>query len=146
MQKRPRYGLYAIVTLSVLISFFPIVWLILTSFKNTAKHLCLAAAILARSLHAGQLYLDFHQFARAAALYSQQLHCRGRVHGNHAVSGGPVRLCPVAAAAALCLGMLMVGILAVSMFPPVSLLPSLFQNFLNLGLLNTYTGLILAHA
>jgi len=43
-------------------------------------------------------------------------------------------------------GLLMVGIWAVSMFPPVSLLPSLFQNFLQLGLLNSYTGLILAHA
>jgi multiple sugar transport system permease protein len=43
-------------------------------------------------------------------------------------------------------GVLMVFILAVSMFPPVSLLPSLFQNYLNLGLLNSYTGLILAHA
>ena len=39
----------------------------------------------------------------------------------------------------------MIFIIAVSMFPPVSLLPALFQNFLNLGLLNTYTGLVIAH-
>ncbi|EAR51981.1 ABC transporter permease [Oceanicola granulosus HTCC2516] len=39
----------------------------------------------------------------------------------------------------------MLGILAVSMFPPVSLLPAMFQLFRDLGLLNTYFGLIVAH-
>jgi hypothetical protein len=36
MKHKPRFGLYTIVAVSVVISFFPIVWLILTSFKNTA--------------------------------------------------------------------------------------------------------------
>jgi multiple sugar transport system permease protein len=36
MTKRPRYVLFVLVAVSVFISFFPIVWLILTSFKNTA--------------------------------------------------------------------------------------------------------------
>ncbi|WP_083788603.1 ABC transporter permease subunit [Oceanicola granulosus] len=40
---------------------------------------------------------------------------------------------------------IMLGILAVSMFPPVSLLPAMFQLFRDLGLLNTYFGLIVAH-
>ena len=36
MQLRPRFGLYALVTVSVLVSFLPIIWLILTSLKTTA--------------------------------------------------------------------------------------------------------------
>ena len=35
MKTRPRFGLYALVILSVVVSFLPIIWLILTSLKTT---------------------------------------------------------------------------------------------------------------
>ena len=35
MKTRPRFGLYALVILSVVISFLPIIWLVLTSLKTS---------------------------------------------------------------------------------------------------------------
>ncbi|MGR3387658.1 MAG: carbohydrate ABC transporter permease, partial [Paracoccus sp. (in: a-proteobacteria)] len=145
MQKRPRYGLYAIVALSVLISFFPIVWLILTSFKNTA------------GIYAWppQYWPDPFTFENYVSIFTNSPELLRYILNSFIVGVGATAvtllLGGMAAYALSRLGLrfagvLMVAILAVSMFPPVSLLPSLFQNFLNFGLLNTYTGLVLAHA
>ena len=41
---------------------------------------------------------------------------------------------------------ILILILAVSMFPPLALLPSLFNMFLELRMINSYSGLIIGHA
>ena len=42
--------------------------------------------------------------------------------------------------------LILILILAVSMFPPLALLPSLFNMFLELRMINSYSGLIIGHA
>lgn len=144
MQPRPRIGLYVLVGLSVVISFFPIVWLILTSVKTTG------------GIYAWppQYVPDPFTFANYRKILFDSPELLLYVWNSFVVALGTTALClgfgGLAGYALSRLRMryasiIMVAILAVSMFPPVSLLPSLFQNFLNFGLLNTYTGLILAH-
>ena len=145
MTKRPRFGLYLLVIISVVISFFPIIWLILTSIKTSA-------GIYAWPPQYWPTPVTFENYW---TIITQSPELLRYVLNSFIVGVGCTALTLVfggLAGYALSrlnlkfAGFLMVGILAVSMFPPVSLLPSLFQNFLQLGLLNTYTGLILAHA
>lgn len=145
MQQRPRIGLYVLVVLSIVISFLPIVWLILTSLKTTAGIYAWPPQYIPQPFTL-ENYRKILTDSPELLLY---------VWNSFVVALGctvlTIGVGGLAAYALSRLGMklaapLMVGILAVSMFPPVSLLPSLFQNFLNMGLLNTYTGLILAHA
>jgi multiple sugar transport system permease protein len=145
MTKRPRYVLFVLVAVSVFISFFPIVWLILTSFKNTA------------GIYAWppQYWPDPFTLGNYTSIITNSPELLRYILNSFIVAIGCTAITltfgGLAAYALSRLGLrfagvLMVFILAVSMFPPVSLLPSLFQNYLNLGLLNSYTGLILAHA
>lgn len=142
---RPRIVLYLLVTLSVVVSFLPIVWLVLTSVKTTA------------GIYAWppQYIPNPFTFENYRKIFMESPELLRYVWNSFVVALGCTVLtlgCGGLAAYALSrlkLGyaaILMVAILAVSMFPPVSLLPSLFQNFLHMGLLNTYSGLILAHA
>ena len=119
MPKRPRYGLYAIVSLSVLISFFPIVWLILTSFKNTA------------GIYAWppQYWPDPFTLDNYISIFSNSPELLRYILNSFIVGAGctaiTLLLGGLAAYALSRLrlrfaGILMVGILAVSMFPPVS--------------------------
>ena len=144
MKTRPRLGLYALVILSVVISFLPIVWLILTSLKTTEDVYAWPPQYLPDPFtlknyvniftNSPELLLYvFNSFVVGVGTTAVSLALGGMA--GYALSRLRMRRA----------GALMVFILAVSMFPPVSLLPSLFQNFLNLGLLNTYTGLIIAH-
>ena len=145
MTKRPRIGLYALVALSVVISFLPIIWLILTSLKTTAGIYAWPPQYLPNPFTVDNyvkivtespelLLYVLNSFIVALGCTTLTLTIGGLA--GYALSRTRMRWGAV----------LMVFILAVSMFPPVSLLPSLFQNFLHLGLLNTYTGLIIAHA
>ncbi len=145
MNKRPRIGLYTLVALSVVISFLPIVWLILTSLKNTA------------GIYAWppQYWPDPFTFDNYVKIVTESPELLLYVLNSFIVALGCTLLTlTIGGLAGYALSrikmrwgaVLMVFILAVSMFPPVSLLPSLFQNFLKLGLLNTYSGLIIAHA
>ncbi len=145
MTKRPRIGLYALVALSVVISFLPIIWLILTSLKTTAGIYAWPPQYLPNPFTVDN-YVKIVTESPELLLY---------VLNSFIVALGCTALTlTIGGLAGYALsrlgmrwgGVLMVFILAVSMFPPVSLLPSLFQNFLHLGLLNTYTGLIIAHA
>lgn len=144
MNSRPRYGLYVLVTASVLISFFPIVWLFLTSVKNTA------------GIYAWppQYWPDPLTFENYWSIFTKTPELLRYVLNSFIVGVGCTLLTmSVGGLAGYALsrlkmrfaGVLMVVILSVSMFPPIALLPALFQSFLNLGMLNSYLGLILAH-
>lgn len=144
MTRRPRLALYALVALSVVVSFFPIVWLILTSLKTSA-----GIYAWPPQYWPSPWTLDNY---RTVIVDSPEL--LRYVWNSFVVGlGTTVLVLSFGGLAGYALsrlkmrraGLWMIGILAVSMFPPVSLLPSLFQTFLQFGLLNTYTGLILAH-
>ena len=143
--RRPRVALYTLVVLSAVISFFPIVWLILTSLKTsqgvyawppqywpspfTLKNY---VEIVTKS---PELLRDIlNSFIVGIGATAVTLVVGGLA--AYALSRMRLRFAPLA----------MLLILAVSMFPPVSLLPAIFQTFLKLGLLNTYAGLIIAHS
>lgn len=145
MMNRPRIGLYLIVVLSVVISFFPIVWLILTSFKNTA------------GIYAWppQYWPDPFTIENYWHILTETPELLRYVLNSFIVGLGSTALTLAAGGmAGYALSRLrmrfsttlMIIILSVSMFPPITLLPSLFQTFVKYGLLNNYFGLILAHA
>ena len=144
MHKRTGVPLYVLVGLSVIISFLPIVWLILTSLKTSAGIYAWPPQYLPKPwtlenyrkilLESPELLLYvLNSFIVGIGCTLVTLAIGGLA--GYALSRLHLKFA----------GVLMVMILAVSMFPPISLLPALFQNFLKAGLLNTYTGLIMAH-
>lgn len=144
MRHRPRIGLYTLVILSVVISFLPIVWLILTSLKTTAGIYAWPPQYWPQPF-TFENYIKIVTDSPELLLYVLNsfivgLGCTVLTLTLGGLAGYALSRLKMRKAAVL-----MVFILAVSMFPPVSLLPSLFQNFLQLGLLNTYAGLIIAH-
>lgn len=144
MAGKPRFGLYLVVVISVVISFFPIVWLILTSFKNTAGIYSWPP----------QYWPDPFTFENYYTILTETPELLRYVLNSFIVGLGCTILTLFAGGlAGYALSRLrmrfstvvMVIILSVSMFPPITLLPSLFRLFVNYGLLNSYHGLILAH-
>jgi len=142
---RPRIGLYFLVIVSAVISFLPIVWLILTSVKTTAGIYAWPPQYWPDPFTLDnyiKIFRDSPELLRYVLnSFIVGLGCTVLTLAVGGLAGYALSRLRLRAATAL-----MVMILAVSMFPPVSLLPSLFQNFLHAGLLNTYLGLILAHA
>ena len=137
-------GFYVVAGITVLVSFFPTIWLFLTSIKTEATIYAfpvvylpapptldnylnifnetpeLLRYILNSFIVATTTTLVILAFGGLAAYSLGRLTWRGR-------------------------GALLIFILAVSMFPPLALLPSLFSLFLDLRLINTYPGLIIGH-
>jgi multiple sugar transport system permease protein len=141
---RPRVVLYTLVVISALVSFLPIIWLILTSLKTTAGIYAWPPQYLPDPLTLKN-YITIITKSPQLLLYVVNSFIVGiGVTALTLVVGG------LAAYALSRLGLryagaVMLGILAVSMFPPIALLPAMFRTFLQLGLLNTYVGLIIAH-
>lgn len=144
MQSRPRIVLYTLVIISALVSFFPIIWLILTSLKNSA-------GIYAWPL---QYWPDPFTLENYIAILTETPELLRYVLNSFIVgvfsTALTLTLGGLAGYALSRLQMryatlILVLILSVSMFPPIALLPALFQMFLNYNLLNNYAGLILAH-
>jgi multiple sugar transport system permease protein len=144
MHARPRFGIYILVALSVLVSFLPIMWLILTSLKTTAGIYAWPPQYWPTPLTLDN-YVKILTDSPELLLYVANsfvvgIGCTALTLVFGGLAGYALSRLKLRYA-----GALMVAILAVSMFPPVSLLPALFQSFLKAGLLNTYGGLILAH-
>lgn len=144
MNTRTGTTFYILVGLSVVISFFPIIWLLLTSLKNTA-------GIYSWPV---QYWPDPLTFDNYWFIFTQSPELLRYVLNSFIVAlGCTVLTLSAGGLAGYALsrlrmrysGVLMVIILSVSMFPPISLLPALFQTFLYLDLLNSFFGLILAH-
>ena len=145
LTRRPRLILYVLVALSALISFFPIIWLILTSVKTQAGVYAWPP----------QYWPDPFTAKNYVAIFTKSPELLRSILNSFFVGTGvTVVVLVLGGMAGYALSRLrlrfagptMILILAVSMFPPVSLLPAIFQNFLQLGLLNTYAGLIIAHS
>lgn len=145
LKRRPRPILYILVAVSALVSFFPIIWLILTSLKTQAGVYAWPP----------QYWPDPFTLKNYIAIFTKSPELLRSVLNSFIVGFGvTVVVLVLGGMAGYALSRLrlrfagpaMVLILAVSMFPPVSLLPAIFQTFLNLGLLNTYAGLIIAHS
>jgi len=143
--RRPRIGLYAVALLAVVVSFFPIVWLVLTSVKTSA-------AIYAWP---PQYLPDPLTFRNYVTILTKSPELLRYIWNSLVVGIGTTAIVLVLGGfAGYALSRLrlrygpaaMVAILAVSMFPPVALLPAMFQLFRDLGLLNTYLGLVIAHS
>ncbi|PRY19944.1 carbohydrate ABC transporter membrane protein 2 (CUT1 family) [Aliiruegeria haliotis] len=143
-RNRPRIGLYTLAIIASVISFLPIIWLILTSIKTTAGIYAWPPQYLPAPV-TFQNYIDIFTKSPELLLYVLNSLIVGLGTTIVSLSLGGMAGYALSRLGMRRAGVLMVFILAVSMFPPVSLLPSLFQTFLNLGLLNTYTGLIIAH-
>lgn len=136
---------YVVVIVTVVVSFFPVVWLIFTSLKSRTQiyayppvylpdpptlhnyFLIITATpellryILNSFIVASCVTITILLFGGLASYALTRLHFRGRQ-------------------------LLMIGMLAVSMFPPIALLPAMFLTFMKLGLLNQYPSLIIAHS
>lgn len=141
---RPRFGLYLLAGLAVLVSFFPIVWLVLTSIKTSAGIYAWPPQYLPEPptlAHYWTVLVNSPELLRyivnsaVVGLGTTALVLLIGGFCGYALARLRLRFGPA----------VLIGILAVSMFPPVSLLPAMFQLFRDAGLLNTYAGLILAH-
>jgi multiple sugar transport system permease protein len=144
MQRRAGIALYALVTLSVVVSFLPIVWLILTSLKTSAGIYAWPPQYWPNPFTL-ENYIKLLTDSPEMLRYVVNSFIVGIGCTAITLAGGGLAGYALSRLRLRFAGPLMVAILAVSMFPPVALLPALFQNFLNAGLLNTYQGLILAH-
>lgn len=142
---RDRLGLWVVVIITVVVSFFPVVWLALTSLKS-------AAAIYAWPL---VLWPDPFTLENYTQIFQESRELLRYILNSFVVaSATTLVILSIGGVAAYSLtrltyrgrGFILLGMLAVSMFPPIALLPSLFDVFLRLGMLNTYPALVLAHA
>jgi multiple sugar transport system permease protein len=141
---RARVGLYGLAAAAVIVSFFPIVWLILTSLKTSQGIYAYPPQYVPdpwtlehyRSVLVGSPEL-LRYILNSVIVGLGSTFLVLFLGGFCAYAIARLRLRYGQAA--------MIGILAVSMFPPVALLPAIFQLFRDAGLLNTYLGLVLAH-
>ena len=143
-RRRNRWGLHLLVVATVVVSFFPAGWLLLTSLKTSAD-------IYAWPI---QFWPDPFTLENYRNIFTETPQLL-RYIGNSLITalGATLLILAFGGLAAYSLarlsyrgrGALLLFILAVSMFPPIALLPSLFDMFLEVGLLNTYTALILGH-
>ena len=142
--KSPSAGFYVIVILTVVVSFFPIVWLVLTSLKDTNQ------------LYAWpiQYIPEPPTFRNYEYILTETPELLRYILNSFIVSSSMTLIIVlVGGIAAYSISrirfrgnqIVLIGILAVSMFPPVALIPSLFLIFRDLGLINSYPGIILAH-
>ena len=138
------WAFYLVASITVLISFLPTVWLFLTSIKREADIYAWPVTYLPNPPTLDNYFniltdtpellgYILNSFIVATCTTFVILACGGL--------------------AAYSLGRLtyrgrnfiLILILAMSMFPPLALLPSLFSMFLDLGLINTYPGLVIGH-
>ena len=133
-----KTALLAVIFLWCLAPFF---WLIMTSLK-----------VKDSALNSPDLFQGPFGFTNYGNVFEQDFHLNLR--NSLAVAGMTTILCVVIgslagyAIARLPLRgkiLLLTGILAVSLFPPVALVPPLYELWLNLGLLNTYEGLYIPY-
>lgn len=133
-----RVGLLAIILTWCL---FPFLWLVLTSLKSGGR------ALMSPSIFQGPFGLENYRAVMAEGfLYN--------LRNSLIVASMTTVICiTVGALAAYALvrldlkrtALILAAILAVSLFPPVSLVPPLYSLWRSLGLLNTYPGLYIPY-
>jgi len=135
------WGKTALLGLILLWCLFPFFWLIMTSLKLGDR------ALNSPNLFQGPFGLDNYQ-----SVFDQNFHLNLR--NSLAIAGITTIICVVIgslagyALARLPLKrkiLLLTGVLAVSLFPPVALVPPLYELWRGLGLLNTWEGLYIPY-
>lgn len=138
LQKTGKTALLGVILLWCL---FPFFWLIMTSLKLTDS-----------ALNDPNLFQGPFGLGNYSAVFQQDFGLNLR--NSFIVAGSTTLLCIVigslAAYALARLPMkrkviLLSGVLAVSLFPPVALVPPLYEAWRTLGLLNTYEGLVIPY-
>ena len=136
-----KVGKTALLGVILLWCLFPFFWLIMTSLKLGDR------ALNSPDLFQGPFGLDNY-----TAVFEQSFHLNLR--NSFVIAGTTTILCIVIgslaayALARLPLGrkvLLLSGVLAVSLFPPVALVPPLYEAWRVAGLLNTYEGLYIPY-
>ncbi|HEX6876542.1 MAG TPA: carbohydrate ABC transporter permease [Nocardioidaceae bacterium] len=139
--KAQIWGKSAMLVIILLWCLFPFFWLIMTSLKRGDR------ALNSPSLFQGPFGLENYQ-----AVFEQDFALNLR--NSLAIAGMTTILCIVVGSlAAYALArlplkrkiLLMSGVLAVSLFPPVALVPPLYELWQSLGLLNTWEGLYIPY-
>lgn len=132
-----KVGKTAMLGVILLWCLFPFFWLIMTSLKVTDG-----------ALNSPDLFQGPFGLSNYTAVFQQNFHLNLR--NSAVVAGTTTILCVVVGSlAAYALArlplrkkvLLLSGVLAVSLFPPVALVPPLYEAWRALGLLNTYEGL-----
>lgn len=136
-----RYGKTALLGVILLWCLYPFFWMIVTSLKMGDQ-----------ALNHPDLFKGPFGLRNYTAVFGQDFHLNLR---NSAIVAGSTTLVCVAigAIAAYALARLplrgklaiMTGILAVALFPPVALVPPLYDLWRTLGWLNTYRGLVIPY-
>lgn len=135
------WGKSAMLGIILLWCLFPFFWLIMTSLKKGNN------ALNSPNIFKGPFGLQNYE-----AVFAQDFHLNLR--NSLAIAGITTILCIVVGSfAAYALARLPLkrkiwllgGVLAVSLFPPVALVPPLYELWRNLGLLNTWEGLYIPY-
>ncbi len=135
------WGKSALLGVILLWCLFPFFWLIMTSLK-----------IGDRALNSPDLFQGPFGLQNYEAVFGQNFHLNLR--NSFVIAGTTTIICIVVgsltayAIARLPLKrkiLLLSGVLAVSLFPPVALVPPLYELWRNLGLLNTWEGLYIPY-
>jgi multiple sugar transport system permease protein len=135
------WGKSALLGVILLWCLFPFFWLIMTSLK-----------IGDRALNSPDLFQGPFGLQNYEAVFGQNFHLNLR--NSFVIAGATTIICIVVgsltayAIARLPLKrkiLLLSGVLAVSLFPPVALVPPLYELWRNLGLLNTWEGLYIPY-
>ena len=143
-QRQASWGFYVIAAITVVISFFPTLWLFLTSIKTEADIYAWPVVYLPNPLTLENYINIFNETPELLRYILNSFIVATTTTFVILACGG---------LAAYSLGRLtyrgrnfiLILILAVSMFPPLALLPSLFSMFLDLKLINSYPGLVIGH-
>lgn len=143
-QKSDSWGFYIIAAVIVVISFFPTVWLVLTSLKTTADIYAWPVVFLPRPV----TFENYNYILNETPEFIRYLWNSLVVatFTTFSILGfGGLAAYAIARLKFTGRNIVLIGMLAVSMFPPLALLPSLFDIFLELDLINSYPSLIIAH-
>ncbi len=137
-------GFYVVAGITVLVSFFPTIWLFLTSIKTEATIYAFPVVYLPAPLTLDN-YLNIFNETPELLRYILNSFIVATTTTLVILAFGGLAAYSLGRLTWRGRGALLIFILAVSMFPPLALLPSLFSLFLDLRLINTYPGLIIGH-
>lgn len=144
MLTKKRVGLYLSLGILVIISFFPLYWLLVTSLKPTAKlfevppKFFVLKPTLEHYIDAftSQPYAAYYISSTVVALITMVIAIIAGMMIAYALARLTFKGKPI----------ILFFIMATSMFPPMSLLLPIFTTYRDLGLLNSYFGLSMTHA
>lgn len=137
-------GFYVVAGITVLVSFFPTIWLFLTSIKTEATIYAFPVVYLPAPPTLDN-YLNIFNETPELLRYILNSFIVATTTTMVILAFGGLAAYSLGRLTWRGRGALLIFILAVSMFPPLALLPSLFSMFLDLRLINSYPGLIIGH-